>query len=58
MNALLAIAIGAMMVFFGFTERGYWAFGGEAIIELVCAVYLIVWAVDKVRMKVRGGKRV
>ena len=58
MRALMAIVLGLAMVLLGYNERGYWAFGGEAIIELICAVYVIVWIVDRVKMMVRGGKNV
>ena len=54
MRAILAVMIGLAMVGLGYHERGYWAFGGEAIIELVCMVYLITWIAERMR----GGKRV
>ena len=38
MRALMAIVLGLAMVALRYNERGYWAFGGEAIIELICAV--------------------
>ena len=36
MNVILTVIIGSLMVALGYYERGYWAFGGEAIIELAC----------------------
>ena len=58
MRALMAIVLGLAMVALGYNERGYWAFGGEAIIELICAVYVIVWIGSAIKMKLRGGKNV
>lgn len=54
MNVILAVIIGSLMVGLGYYERGYWAFGGETIIELACMIYLMVFVIGKLR----GGKHV
>lgn len=54
MNVILTVIIGSLMVALGYYERGYWAFGGEAIIELACIIYLIVLVIGKLR----GGRHV
>ena len=53
MRALLAVIIGLAMVALGYNERGYWACGGEAIIELICLIYAVVWLSSKIKAMVR-----